>query len=107
MIKITRIVDNKVDYDKLYQIYINDVLLDELKNGESKSFRLKVGDNHKMIIKSSDTTSNSVIFNLDDDQTIEFECGPTYKETLFSKLSKDKKYVNKKIVLVISKDFHL
>ncbi|MDD4808552.1 MAG: hypothetical protein PHP12_00715 [Bacilli bacterium] len=107
MIKVTRTVDNKVDYDKIYDIYINDVLLDNLINGEAKSFPYKTGEDHKMVIKSSEMVSNEIVFSIEDNQTIEFECGPIYRETLFSKFSKDKRYTNKKLVLVINKDFHL
>jgi hypothetical protein len=44
---------------------------------------------------------------MDSDQVIEFECGPMYKQTFLSKFSKDKKYTNHHIKLVITKDFHL
>lgn len=107
MIKISRIVDNNVDYNVTYEIYINDILLDKLENGECKSFRLKIGENYKMFIKNKDIISNEVVFNMDSDQVIEFECGPMYNETFFSRISKNKKYVNHRIKLAIAKDFHL
>lgn len=107
MIKISRIIDNNVDYNVTYEIYINNILLDKLENGECKSFRLKIGENYKMFIKNKDIISNEVVFNMDSDQVIEFECGPMYKETFFSKFSQTKKYVNHRIKLEIAKDFHL
>jgi len=107
MIKISRIVDNNVDNNVTYEIYINNILLDKLENGECKSFRLKTGENYKMVIKNKDKVSNEIIFNMDSDQVIEFECGPIYGKTFFSNFSKNKKYVNHRIKLVIAKDFHL
>ena len=107
MIKISRIVDNNIDYNITYEIYVNDILLEKLENGECKSFRLKIGENYKMVIKNKDIISNEVVFNMDSDQVVEFECGPMYRKTLFSRFSKNKKYVNHSIKLVITKDFHL
>ncbi len=107
MIKISRIVDNKVDYNVLYEIYVNDILLDKLENGEGKSFRLKIGSSYKIFIRNKNIKSNVITFDMGNDQVIEFECGPMYKETLLSKISKNKKYINQHIKLVIAKDFHL
>lgn len=105
MLRIKRnsnITDNNIPFE----MFLNDIKLGEIKDGETLLYDLKNGD-YNLYIKCGDMISEKVVFSYDDHSTIELECYPLYKENKIIK--KFYKYVmnNKGIALNKVKDFYV
>lgn len=74
---------SKLDERESYRIFINNIEMGLINNGEMKNFDLKNGS-YKMQLKSSKFKSKVVEFSITSGSHIEFSCKPSWKNTAFS-----------------------
>ena len=105
MLRIKRL-DKIVDRNIAYELFLNDIKLDKIKNDDTLLYDLKNGD-YNLYVKCGEMVSEKVTFSYDDHSTIEIECYPKYSENKMVKLF-FKTVMNKKgIALNKVKDFYV
>lgn len=105
MIKIYRKSSN-VDKKCPYKIFLNDMELGDIMNGEKKDFNLR-SNSYKVKIVGGGFHSHEINVELYDEQVIQLICYPVYKDTKFSKYIYKKLFGGEAIMLKIDKDFYL
>ena len=105
MLRIKRL-EKLVDSSIPFEIFLNDIKLGEIKNGEINLYDLKDGD-FSVFIKCGDMISDTVKFSYDSHSTIELECFPKYGSSSFSKLIYKYLLGKKGICLNKVKDFYV
>mgnify|MGYP004663313709 CR=1 FL=1 len=76
MLRIKRL-NKMADSNLLFEIFLNDIKLGDIKNDDTVIYDLKDGD-YNLYIKCNDMISDKIYFSYDDHTTIEFECYPKY-----------------------------
>lgn len=105
MIKIYRKTSN-IDKNSPYKIFLNNMELGTIMDGEKKDYNLKA-NLYKIKITGAGFQSKELSIELADEQIIELVCYPTYKDTKFSRYLYKNLFNNEGIVLKVDKDFYL
>ena len=105
MIKIYR-KSSPVDKNCPYKIFLNDMELGTIMDGEKKDFNLR-SNSYKVKIVGGGFHSPEINVELADEQIIQLICYPAYKDTKFSKYIYKNVFGGDAIYLKVDKDFYL
>lgn len=105
MLRIKRL-DKIIDNNLMFELYLNDIKLGEIKNDDVLLFDLRNGD-YNLYVKCGNMISDKVMFSYDDHSTIELECYPVYKNNKLSLFFYKYLKNNKGIMLNKVKDFYV
>lgn len=100
MIKVNRIKSD-VDEGIIYKILIDNIENDEIKNGQSKTLKLR-SNSYKIQLEGKNIKSNIITFVVDNKRDYNFICYPSYKNNFISKFI-HKKILRKGITLKLEK----
>lgn len=84
MIKVHRI-NHAVDYEIPYQIFVDGKSVLVIHTNERLDYSVTPGK-HTICVKSSKYRSNKITFTIDQNEIVEFEIKPDYKNNVLSKL---------------------
>lgn len=105
LLKVNRI-KAQVDYDQIYQVYIDNRFVMDIENGQIKDFPIAVGK-HTIQVRSSIYKSEVISFDIGDGEIIEFKVQPDYKNNWFSKFLHHTIYGKQGLKLFLSQDFYI
>ena len=105
MIKVYR-ENNPVDHEIPYKVLIDNIPVFEILEEDIKNLKLEPGK-HKIAVKSTKYTSNSVEFEETEDGIIEFEVKPDYTNNLISKFFTNTLYGKVGLRVEKKKEFYL
>ena len=105
MLKINR-VDSKVDYDELYDVLVDGLVVMKVGNNAIGQADIKSGK-HVLQVKSKDYVSNKIKFNIGDGEILEYLVEPDYLDNKFSKFITKTLYGKVGIKITLKSDIYI
>ena len=82
---MTYLLTNTIDYDELYDVLVDDLVIMKVGNNAIGQADIKSGK-HVLQVKSKDYVSNKIKFNIGDGEILEYLVEPDYLDNKFSKV---------------------
>lgn len=89
-----------------YQVVVDQITMGTIESGGIRKINLRNGS-HTIFVKKKDMESDPISFEFNQDQTVEFTCGPKTGNSKFQKFLYKHVFSGKGLYIKKSKDFYL